>query len=139
MQGPTIGLDAPLVRRHGTRAPNNVRNAYWTSQSAVPGERGDAFVYGHTYDSVASGVGVFDHLGRLAPGQLIKVDMGNRVVTFKVRRVVLHARLNLSERAMAKLLSHLGTPRLTATTCLWSKAKHRYVSRVLVTATLVQG
>jgi len=56
--------------------------------------------------------------------------MGDTTVTCKVKKVVRNAPLHLSERAMAKLLSHLGSPRATMTTCLWSKKQGKYVSRV---------
>lgn len=56
--------------------------------------------------------------------------MGAKTVTCKVKKVVRNAPLHLSEREMAKLLSHLGPPRATITTCLWSKKQDKYVSRV---------
>jgi hypothetical protein len=65
--------------------------------------------------------------------------MGSTVLVYKVRKVVHTARLDLSEKAMAKLLSHLGPSRTTWTTCQWSKAMRRYVSRIFVNATLVQS
>lgn len=87
-------------------------------------------MFGHTYDSQPGGVGVLDHLKRLRVGKLVKITMGSKTVTCKVKKVVRNAPLYLSERAMAKLLSHLGPPRATLTTCLWSTKQGKYVSRV---------
>lgn len=87
-------------------------------------------MFGHTYDSQPSGVGVLDHLKRLRAGKLVKITMGDTTVTCQVKRVVRNAPLHLSERAMAKFLSHLGPPRAVLTTCLWSNKQGKYVSRV---------
>lgn len=127
------------MRQRSTAAPHDVRNAFWTSRSAVPGERGNAFVFGHTYDSKASGVGVFDHLKRLRPGQVIRMMVNGKTLVYKVKSVVRDAPLNLSERAMAKLLSHLGPSRTTWTTCYWSSKRQQYVSRVMVRAVQVRS
>lgn len=109
---------------------------FWASRSARPGERGNAFVFGHTFDSDPSGVGVLDHLKRLRPGQVIEMVVGGKTLSYKVRSVVLNAPLDLSEKAMAEQLSHLGPSRTTWTTCLWSVKQNRYVSRVMVKARL---
>ncbi|MEO5499130.1 MAG: class F sortase [Candidatus Saccharimonadales bacterium] len=131
-----MGLDAPLVRQRSTVAPHDVRNAFWSSSSAIPGERGNAFVFGHTYDSKASGVGVFDHLKRLRPGMVYRLVVNGKALSYKVKSVVLNAPLHLSELAMAKQLSHLGPSRSTMTTCYWSPRLQKYVSRVMVQGVL---
>ena len=108
-----------------------MRNVYWSGRGVAPGAHGSAFLFGHTYDSQPSGRGVFDYLKRLRRGNVIIVDKGGSAVRFKVRKTE-HAPLKLSEKKMAKLLSHLGPSRMAATTCLWSKSKGKYVARLIV-------
>lgn len=84
-------------------------------------------------------MGVFDHLKRLRPGQVIKMVANGKVISYKVKSVVLNAPLHLSERAMAKLLSRLGRSRTTWTTCYWSVKRQKYVSRVMVKAVRVRS
>ncbi len=81
-------------------------------------------------------MGVFDNLKRLRPGQVVKIVVNGKVLVYKVKSVVRDAPLALSERAMAKLLSHLGPSRTTWSTCYWSEKLQRYVTRVMVRAVL---
>ena len=126
-------VNARLLRLAGTTAPNNVRDVFWSGRGAVPGARGNAYLFGHTYDSQPSGVGVLDHLKRVHRGQMIKVAKAGKTIRFKVRKTE-RASLHLSEKKMATLLSRLGAPRMTVTTCLWSKSKGEYVARLIVYA-----
>ena len=126
-------VNARLIRLAGTTAPNNVRDVFWSGRGAAPGARGNAYLFGHTYDSQPSGVGVLDHLKRLHRGHVIKVAKAGKVIRFKVVRTE-RAPLDLSEKKMAKLLSHLGRARMSVTTCLWSESKGKYVARLIVYA-----
>lgn len=65
--------------------------------------------------------------------------VNGKALSYKVKSVVRNAPLNLSERAMAKLLSHLGQSRTTWTTCYWSQRLQKYVSRVMVRGVLIRS
>ena len=67
---------------------------------------------------------------------MIKITKGSKVLRFKVGRTEILP-LHPSEKKMADLLSHLGPPRMTVITCLWSKSKGKYVSLLVKHAKMV--
>jgi len=79
---------------------------------------------------------VLDHLKRLRRGKVIKIDMGGKVIRFKVGRTE-YLPLHPSEKKMAELLSHIGRPRMTVVTCLWNKSKQKYDKLVVKHAPMI--
>jgi LPXTG-site transpeptidase (sortase) family protein len=113
-----------------------VQDVFWSSRGAVPGARGNAYLFGHTYDSKPSGVGVLDHLKRLHRGQMVKITKPSKTLRYKVGKTEFLP-LHPSEKKKAELLSHLGHSRLTLITCLWSKSKGKYVKLIVKHGKLV--
>ncbi|MCP3420728.1 class F sortase [Nocardioides pinisoli] len=110
---PAIGVDAGIIPVGVTRAGHlaigrSVRDVYRWRAGVLPGQPGSAVLAGHTW---SKGLGVFDELGRLRPGNLVVVGR-NRFEVTRVRRVT-----GMSRSAVAGLFSDRGKPRLVLITC----------------------
>lgn len=104
----------------------SVRDVYSWKDGAVPGEEGSAVLSGHTW---SKGNGVFDNLGKLHRGDLVKIGRKQ----FKVTRV--QTVRGMSHKAVAALFSDLGPARLVLITCGdRNDATGVYRTRILVHA-----
>lgn len=81
-----IGVEAPvepvgITPEGGQEVPRYIDIAGWWRDGAVPGAHGNAVLVGHT---ASAADGVFDRIGRLAPGDEIRVSGPDGTVTFVV-------------------------------------------------------
>jgi LPXTG-site transpeptidase (sortase) family protein len=130
----TIGVDAGIIPVGVTRSGrlaigDSVRDVYRWRDGVRPGQRGSAVLAGHTW---SQGHGVFDHLGRLRPGDRVAVGR-NRFEVTRVRRVT-----SMSRDAVARLFSDRGRARLVLITCGdRNDLTGVYRTRIIVNATLL--
>lgn len=93
IQIPAISLQAagvPLGRNPDGSAvvPSGTTFTGWYDLGPIPGEMGPAVIIGHV-DSY-TGPGVFFNLKYLLPGDMVTVDDGSVLVSFRVERVVVY-------------------------------------------------
>lgn len=85
-----IGVDARVIKV-GTAAdgsqevPTSIDDTGWWRDGIRPGRAGNAVIVGHT---ASEADGIFDDLGKLAPGDLIAVRSARGTLTFSVTRMV---------------------------------------------------
>ncbi|MDQ4052956.1 MAG: class F sortase, partial [Actinomycetota bacterium] len=129
-----LGVDAPVVPIRAARGvltpPADPSTAGWWRGGAVPGgQRGSVVITGHT---VHGGVGAFDELGSLEPGDLVAVGTGRRLVRYRVTSTDVWSRWALAKRS-ARLFDPVGPARLVLVTCDdWDGTAYR--SNAVVTA-----
>jgi LPXTG-site transpeptidase (sortase) family protein len=129
-----LGVDAPVVPVGAAQGvltpPSDPRTAGWWQGGAVPGSRrGSVVITGHT---VRGGVGAFDRLGSLEPGDEIAVGTGRRLVRYRVTSTDVWSRRALAKRS-ARLFDPAGSARLVLVTCDdWDGTAYR--SNAVVTA-----
>jgi LPXTG-site transpeptidase (sortase) family protein len=132
---PAIDVNAGTIPVGVTRSGQlavgrSVRDVYRWRDGVVPGQSGSAVLAGHTW---SKGPGVFDRLGGLEPGDRVHVGRSRFEVT-RVRRVG-----DLSRRAVAKLFSDEGRPRLVLITCGdRNNLTGVYRTRIIVNARLLR-
>jgi LPXTG-site transpeptidase (sortase) family protein len=132
---PAIGVNAGIIAVGVTRAGHlaiggSVRDVYRWRSGVQPGQQGSAVLAGHTW---SKGPGVFDHLGRLRPGNVVLVGAHRFKVT-RVRKV-----RGMSRQAVAGLFSDRGKPRLVLITCGdRNNLTGVYRTRIIVNAKLVR-
>ena len=137
---PKLGLSTGIIllglKANGqVMVPTNVRDVGWFREGPTPGEIGSSVFLGHVDSS--NGPGVFFRLKTLAPGDLIKVTLADRVkATFKVRSVVQYPKTALPAQLVYG--SH-GTRSLNLVTCggIFNHATGSYASNIVVFSTLV--
>jgi LPXTG-site transpeptidase (sortase) family protein len=110
---PAIGVDAGIIPvgttpSGGLAVGTSVRSVYRWRYGVVAGQPGSAVLAGHTW---SRGPGVFDRLGSLRRGYLVRVGPVRFRVT-RVRRVT-----KLSRAEVRGLYSDRGEPRLVLITC----------------------
>ncbi|MGH7861033.1 MAG: class F sortase [Candidatus Dormibacteraceae bacterium] len=136
---PAIKLDARIesVGQDAAGAmgvPKDIHDAAWYQNGPAPGDPGDAVIDGHL--DWYTGPAVFWNLGRLKPGDAIAVTLSNGT------------RVNFSTVATATypyvsrvpgLFATSGRPELSLITCAgkWDAQAHLYLSRLVVSATVV--
>lgn len=80
---PAIGVDNAMIVRLGLlktgaiATPDNIYETGWYQNSAVPGQQGAMFIYGHVSSWTADGV--FYNLKRLRPGDQITIVRGDNI------------------------------------------------------------
>jgi len=99
-------------------------------RGVTPGQRGSAVLAGHTY---SRGAGVFDRLGQLHRGNLVKIVRGGKTVTFKVTKVQRHVR-HASNSQVASWSDPVGPSRVVLVTCGDYLGDGHYGSRIVVSA-----
>ena len=112
------------MKRRGLSITHSLRSVFWSSRGATPGKRGSALLYGHTYDSKPSGVGVLDHLGRVKAGAEVVVAKGAKKIRYTATKAVFMRAISVKQ--MARFLSHFGQSRLAVITCHWNKKLQKY-------------
>jgi LPXTG-site transpeptidase (sortase) family protein len=136
---PALDVRAPVVPISGStgvlRPPDDARTLGWWSGGAKPGaRRGSAVVTGHT---VHTGGGVFDDLGRLAPGDRIRVRTTRGLLGYVVRATTVYAKSSLASDA-GRVFSQAVPGRLVLVTCEdWNG--YEYLSNTVVLADRVSG
>ncbi|HEY6541604.1 MAG TPA: class F sortase [Ktedonobacteraceae bacterium] len=84
-QTSTGAMDAPVSKAYNSPYWSNV---FWYDVGAAPGQAGNAVIAGHV-DRVGGDPAVFWSLGKLQPGDMIKVVTNQgTVITYMVNRVV---------------------------------------------------
>lgn len=125
-----VGLDAS----GDVGAPVSIFDVGWYRQSVLPGTPGVVFIDGHV--SGATKPGVFKHLGELAVGDGIELEVGDG------RRFHYVVELRETKRSQDISMRDLlhseppGSERLILMTCggAFDKARDEFVSRVIVQA-----
>jgi hypothetical protein len=110
--------------------------AGWYSQGPTPGEAGNAVIVGHV-DSRKDGPGVFYQLGKLKPGDEIRVGRADGSTgRFRVDGVAAYPKAAVPAD---EVFGPTRAPGLRLITCggQWNAAKHSYADNVVVFATLV--
>ena len=116
---PDVGVDAAVVPvavdADGVLVPPaDVSRVGWWQDGAEPGSRrGTVLLTGHTY---SRGDGVFDDLGRLAPGDDVQVRTARGVVTYRVDLVEDYTKAQLAGIA-TRLFSEAVRSQLVLVTC----------------------
>ncbi|MFJ2836510.1 class F sortase [Nocardia sp. NPDC087230] len=137
---PRIGLDTG-VERSGTAsagalaAPPDFERPSWFEPGASPGEAGAAVILGHV-DSTG-GPAVFFRLAELAAGDEIRLTRADgSTVRFVVDRT---ESVDKTQFPTERVFADDGTARLRLITCggAFDPAQRRYLSNVIVSATLV--
>jgi len=129
-----LGVDAPVLPIGAARGvltpPSDPSTVGWWQDGAVPGSRrGSVVITGHT---VRGGVGAFDRLGSLEPGDEVAVGTGRRLVRYRVTSTDVWSRRALAKRS-ARLFDPAGSARLVLVTCDdWDGTAYR--SNAVVTA-----
>ena len=133
---PTLGIKAPIkpieVSPEGALdPPRNARDIGWWQRSARPGaQRGQTVLTGHT---VHTGGGSMDRLGKLRPGQKVRISTPKGPMVYRTTRVVTWSKTELSRRAMDIFGQKRRTNRLVMITCTdWNGSS--YDSNVVVFA-----
>ena len=139
---PRLKLSAPVdalgvTRDYALQAPAGVSSVAWYRLGALPGNPGDAIISGHR--GYPGGVpAVFNHLGRLKPGDEIEVLLaGGSTVRFAVDRI-----FSSPYRVIpAGFFATDGPSRLTLVTCTGTFRTNdlTYTDRLVVEATSVAG
>jgi LPXTG-site transpeptidase (sortase) family protein len=131
---PALDVHASVLRigaRHGVLTPPSDTQALgWWRGSASPGAtQGTAVVVGH---SVHAGVGVFDQLGTLQPGDMVTMRTQSGAVRYRVSGLEVYGTQSLARHA-SRLFRQTGPARLVLVTCTgWNGS--RYLSNVVVVA-----
>jgi LPXTG-site transpeptidase (sortase) family protein len=129
-----LGVDAPVVPIGAAQGvltpPADPNTVGWWEGGAVPGrQRGSVVITGHT---VQGGVGAFDELGSLEPGDLVAIETGRRLVRYRVTSTDVWSRRALAKRS-ERIFDPTGPARLVLVTCDdWDGTAYR--SNAVVTA-----
>jgi LPXTG-site transpeptidase (sortase) family protein len=129
-----LGVDASVVPVEADRGvltpPSDASTVGWWQDGAAPASRrGSVVITGHT---VRGGVGAFDRLGSLEPGDEVAVGTGRRLVRYRVTSTNVWSRWALAKRS-ARLFDPAGPARLVLVTCDdWDGTAYR--SNAVVTA-----
>lgn len=124
---PALKLGQVRVRQlgvtpdHNIAAPANLFDAGWYSDSAKPGQKGAAFVYGHVSSDLA--VGAFHDLKDLKPGDIVTITRGDNVqLAYTVVRLETYPADSVP---MDKVLATItpGQPGLNLMTCAGHPAR----------------
>ena len=116
---PRIDLNASVVPIQSNEnrilePPRNPSVAGWWSDGAAPGEpHGSAVVVGHT---VRNNGGVFDHIGDLIRGDVIKVEGSNSTLTYRVQSIDVLPKDKVARNA-EEIFEQTGAGRLVLITC----------------------
>lgn len=117
---PALELRAPVVpiemNTDGVlHPPDDVREVGWWQRSAKPGARkGQTLLTGHT---VSSGGGVMDDLGKLAPGDRVRVKSPRGTVIYETTRVRDYSTEQVAAQARKLFGQDRGDGRLVLVTC----------------------
>lgn len=131
---PAIGVKAPVLKlglndSGAQKVPPGVDKVSWFKYGAKPGQPGNAVFAGHTW---SEGQAVFDHLGKLNPGDLVKVTGQNdTTVSGRVARVNRHVEPSLPQTKVARIYRETGPPGLVLITC-GDFSNGDYHSRIVV-------
>lgn len=111
--------------------PDDVDRVGWWKRSAEPGStRGQTLLTGHT---VTSGEGVMDELGRLRPGDPVRVRTAEGTIRYETTRTVVYSRAELTSRSKELFGQGRKNPRLVMITCTDWDGDH-YESNIVVFA-----
>lgn len=132
-----VKVDAHVIyvglKKDGTmNAPSNVIDTGWYKYGALPGNSGTAVIDGHL-DGLRGEAGVFSELGKLVPGDLIKVTENNGlVVSFVVRETKKYPQTEQP----AEVFNSTSGSHLNLITCTgsWNSKEHRFLERLVVFA-----
>lgn len=129
---PAIAVSArvvPIVTVAGVLTPpGDVRVVGWWESGAQPGsQRGTVLMAGHTF---SRGDGVFDHLGDLVHGALVRVHTVAGSLLYRVESVVEYPRERIAELA-PQLFSASSRPQLVLTTCSDYDGEHYRMTTVV--------
>lgn len=120
ISAPAIGLSAKVVPIEVSAEavldpPANTSQVGWWRSSARPGQqRGQVVLTGHT---VHSGGGVMNRLGRLRPGNKVRLGTTGRPMTYEVTRRMVWSRPELAQRAPSVFAQDRRRGRLVLVTC----------------------
>ncbi len=137
---PAIGVSAAVVPVPAVAGvltpPADVRVVGWWQDGAAPGStQGAVLLAGHTS---SRGAGVFDELGRLRAGDVVRVVTIRGQVIYRVGHVQVHDRARVAELA-PRLFSRTSTPRLVLTTCSGYDGSEYRTTTVVVAVTVDGG
>ena len=113
-------MAAPVVsiRTNGDRVlnpPHDPSVVGWWSQGAAPGRStGSAVLVGHTVRNRNGGV--FDNIGDLSTGDVVKVEGSDSALTYRVRSVDVLSKDQVARQA-EKIFAQTGDGRLVIITC----------------------
>lgn len=137
---PAIGVSAAVVPVPAVGGvltpPADVRMVGWWQDGAAPGSvQGAVLLTGHTS---SRGAGVFDDLGRLRAGDVVRVVTDRGQVVYRVGDVQVHERARVAELA-PRLFSRRSTPRLVLATCSGYDGSEYRTTTVVVAVTARGG
>jgi sortase (surface protein transpeptidase) len=136
---PRIGVRTSLVKLgldgNGTmKTPSDPAQAGWFDRSPTPGALGPAVIAGHVTYNVPA---VFYRLGSLQPGDEVSVTREDgKTAVFSVTRIATFSQSKFPSQAVYGPIDHAG---LRLITCggTYDRARHKYLSNVVVFAKLV--
>lgn len=142
---PAIGISNTPVLKLGLLSsgaiatPNNIYETGWYDGSALPGDKGTMFIYGHVSSWTADGI--FYNLKKLVPGDKVIITKGdNTVLTYKVVSIKVYPYNNVN---MNEVLSpsNPNIPGLNLMTCTGKVIKDtsEFNERLVVFSNLVSG
>jgi hypothetical protein len=140
LRAPSIGVDARVVpvgvvpHTSEMELPPDVATIGWYRPGVAPGApQGTVVLAGHV-DSRVAGPGVFFHLERLQPGELISITLADG--TDLRYEVVGRRRYAKAELPTAELFETNGSPRLALVTCggAFDRGDGHYVDNVVAYA-----
>ena len=138
----SIGVHASVVEVGMTGGAQAVTPSahvlfHW-QHGVVPGNRGSAVLAGHTclFAPSCAGHGVFNRLGSLKRGNLIRVRVGRHTVTFKVTSVQHNA--HPTAKQVRSMYATSGPSRLVLVTCGDPQSDGEYYAHIIVRAKRVK-
>jgi LPXTG-site transpeptidase (sortase) family protein len=131
---PELDVAAPVLPVYTSRGSWDIQtlgdSVAWLGETARPGSDGRSVLAAHVTGS--TGPGPFRILHRVTFDSLIWVDLGDRVLAYRVREKKV-----VDPGDMSVLLPGDG-PQLTLLTCIgWDEEQHKYLKRLVVVADLV--
>ncbi|MBI5948353.1 MAG: sortase [Chloroflexi bacterium] len=130
----SVGIDAPITGVGAVEAGGKLtwetawRAAGHHIDSARPGQPGNMVLTGHVSVADRGNIPVFASLGKVAPGDTVKVFSGDQVFTYRITKV------SVVSPAETRVLRSSPAATVTLITCTSDLKK-----RLVVVGTLVQG
>ena len=118
-----LGVDIPITAGQidGNKWPLSPTGAIYLSESAVPGEQGNAVIYGHNWKSILG------ELHLIKPGNIIEIINENgKVIVYRVTTI------QVVEKTQSSVLNNSEDQRITLYTCTGFLDQKRLVVTALL-------
>ncbi|MDX1614082.1 MAG: class F sortase, partial [Candidatus Promineifilaceae bacterium] len=125
-----------LTAEQAMATPADWDNVGWFELGYAPGQPGTAVIGGHL-DAPGGRDAAFTQLGRLQPGDLVRVEMSTGLT--HLYRVAQRLRYPYDDAPLAQIFAWSPEPRLALITCAgdWNRAARSYEERLVVYADYV--